>query len=141
VTKKLFETDHYAWLLAGIEETTRLGLLEVAEYLSEMSRSEKRALSGHVVNLMLHLLKWRYQPEKRTRSWELSIKNARKEIDYLLDKNPSMRPIVYSIATEDYKYAVRKAEHETLLDKETFPDELEFSLEQLLDNKFMPDEE
>lgn len=138
MSRILFESDHYAWLQIGIEQAKACNLAEVAEYLEEMSRSEKKALASHLVILIMHLLKWKYQPDHQSSSWRGSIDNARSEIEWLLRKNPSMKTIVYDLAKEDYDFAVRKAKKETGLEISDFPEELEFTLEQLLDDDFYP---
>jgi hypothetical protein len=138
MSRELFESDHYAWLQVGIEQAKACNLTEVAEYLEEMSRSEKRSLASHSIVLVHHLLKWKYQPDHQSSSWRGSIDNARGEIKWLLKHCPSMKPIVYELAKDDYEYATKRAMKETGLERRDFPQELEFTLEQLLDDDFYP---
>ena len=53
-------------------------LLESLE--ESMGRSEKRGVSSQLTRLMLHVIKWKCQPEKRSASWVISIRSARREI-------------------------------------------------------------
>jgi len=47
-----------------------------------MSRSDHRALESHLRVLLVHLLKWRYQPagHQTGHSWADSIREARAQI-------------------------------------------------------------
>jgi hypothetical protein len=143
MTKELYESDYYGWLQESIDKTKNLnleelGLIEIVNHLEEMSRREKHALGSYLVVLMHHLLKWKHQADRRTQSWKHSIDNSRDEINILLRRNPSIRPLVYTLAIEDYDFAIKKAKRETGI--ATFPQELEFTLEQLMDDDFYPDE-
>jgi hypothetical protein len=138
MSRELFESDHYAWLEVGIEQAKICNLTEVAEYLEEMARSEKRALKSHLVILIMHLLKWKYQPDHQSSGWRGSIDNARGEIRWVLKDSPSLKTVVYGIANEEYEYAIKRAMKETGLERRDFPQELEFTLEQLLDDDFYP---
>jgi hypothetical protein len=138
MSRELFESDHYAWLQVGIEQAKTCDLTEVAEYLEEMARSEKRALKSHLVILIMHLLKWKYQPDHQSSSWRGSIDNARGEIRWVLKDSPSLKTVVYGVANEEYEYATKRAMKETGLERPDFPQELEFTLEQLLDDDFYP---
>lgn len=63
----------------------------VLESLVEaMGRSEKRAVSSQLTRLMLHIIKWNCQPEKRSASWVISIRSARREIANSQEEMPSL---------------------------------------------------
>lgn len=101
-----------------------------------MGRSERHALSSHLKILMLHLLKWRYQPTFRGVSWQLSITNARDELQELLEDSPSLSGQLSALVARRYPAARQRAVLETGLPTETFPPECPFSVEQLLDNDY-----
>ncbi len=76
--KSLYETDFNLWL----EETARLlkenkleqlDIENLIEEIETIGRSEKRGFCSNLERLLLHLLKWKYQPNKRSGSWESSI--------------------------------------------------------------------
>jgi hypothetical protein len=92
-----------------------------------------------MVVLLLHLLKWRYQPAQRSRSWENSIANARAEIAYALDDSPSLRPFLGETVERAFPIAVRNAETETGLERRTLPPSCPFTVEQIIDSGFLPD--
>ena len=60
----------------------------VEELIEALSRSEKRALKSQLVRLMLHIIKWQSQPERRSSSWVASIKDARDEMPIFRTKPP-----------------------------------------------------
>lgn len=60
------------------------------ELYENMSNADKRALESQLVRLMVHILKWRYQPQKRSTSWVRTIVNARREIQKLQKYMPSL---------------------------------------------------
>lgn len=68
-------------------EEAREGLSELYE---AMGRSERHALNSQLRRLMVHIFKWKYQPEKRSTSWVRSIVNARQEIKELQEYTPSL---------------------------------------------------
>jgi hypothetical protein len=135
-SKRLYEEDYYAWLEHSIQQVKELGLTEIQDHLEEMTRSEKRELRSRFIVLIQHLLKWKYQPKKRKTGWKLSINNNRTEINFRLKDSPSLKPQAYSLALEAYPAAVENAKAETGLTN--FPAELEFTLDQLLDQNFFP---
>jgi hypothetical protein len=96
VKTTLYDRDFYAWSREQAE-LLRAGKLaeadieHIAEEIDSMGRTEKRELISRLSVLLLHLLKWRYQPGKRGPSWEASISNQRDGIAEHLDDNPSLK--------------------------------------------------
>ena len=62
----------------------------IEELIEALSRSEKRALKSQMIRLMLHIIKWQSQPERRSLSWVASIKDAREEIADIQEETPSL---------------------------------------------------
>jgi len=62
---------------------------------------------------MTHIIKWKIQPQQRSRSWLSSISNARIEIDGLWEDEPSLRPMVHEIWNKCFKSAKQLAKDET----------------------------
>lgn len=138
MTKELYESDYYAWLNYSAAQVDKLGLTELKDYLEEMTRSEKRAVESEFARLIAHLLKWKYQPVHQSSSWRRSIKNARSHLEKVFKESPSLRSKADSLAKDSYEDALFWAVKETGLEEEDFPQELEFSLEQLLDKDYLP---
>ncbi len=78
-----------------------------------MGRRDRRATASHLIILMLHIIKWKTQTAKRTRSWKRSIDNARREIQRLQDKMPSLNnTLLQAIWQESFHEAREIAEIE-----------------------------
>jgi hypothetical protein len=123
-----YETDYYAWAMETAS-ALRAGRIEdvdlaaAAEEIEDLGKSERRSLHSAVVQLFLHLLKSKYQPNLATASWEISIEKQRLKIAHILDENPSLRPLVSDskFMRDVYAEAVLDAVIETGLPKSTFP--------------------
>ena len=97
-----------------------------------MGRSEKRELVSRLTVLLLHLLKWRYQTERRSRSWELSIDNSRFALVKHLADNPSLKASLTEALETAYYTARRDAAIETGMPLETFPADCPWTFEQAM---------
>lgn len=140
----LHETDFYAWTQqqAAVLKSGQLAALDVDYLLEElecMGASEKRELKSRLSVLIAHLLKWRYQPKRCGKSWQLTIDLQRAEVLDVLETNPSLKPLLPEIFIKAYKIAILHAAKETKLPKNTFPDEPPFSLGECLDDGFFPE--
>ena len=140
----LYDTDLHAWALdqaqalrAGHVEA--LDLEHLAEELESMGASERAELTSRMTELLLHLLKWRCQPERRGASWEVSIIKQRNAIADLLDASPSLRPRLPDVLAKTWPRARRLAVAETRLPAETFPDTCPFALADVLDAEHWPE--
>jgi hypothetical protein len=141
----LYDEDFYAWAMmtAALLRQRRFAEIDIAhlaEELEDMGKRERRALESYLRNVTLHLLKWRYQPEKRGTSWRQSIRNGRIEIQKLLRDSPSLLREVSQMLTGEYSAARADAVDETGLSEETLPPDCPFSAEQVLDVGFWPDD-
>ena len=101
-----YETDFHAWALqnASMLRQGRLDELDIehiAEELEGMSASERRELLNRLQVLLLHLLKYQYQPERRGKSWLLTISHQRTAIERLLDYFDRSERTHLRIAPED----------------------------------------
>lgn len=124
---ELYETDFYAWtqqqaalLRAG--KLDEADIIHLAEEVESMGRSEKRELISRLSILLMHLLKWEYQPERRGASWEATIAVQRDDLADLLADNPSLRAGLEVALRDAYRKAVLLAVAETGLPKGRFPE-------------------
>ena len=136
--------DYYAWALEAAEHLragrlSEVDLNGVAEELEDMGKAQRHALASHLKVLIVHLLKWRYQPRLRGVSWRLSITNARDEIAELLEDSPSLRSMIGERVARRYPAARSRAALETGLAEDTFPQSCPFTEDQLLDPTCWPD--
>jgi len=140
----LYDQDLSAWaahnanlLRAG--KFSELDIGHLIEELNDMGKSEKRALESYVQNLLMHLLKWQFQPAKRTTSWRQSIKNSRRSMFKILRDNPSLQPLLTQICQEEYPDALGNAAAETSLPENSFPVQCPYSLTQLQTQDWLPE--
>ena len=106
-----------------------------------MSGSDRRALESHLQVLLVHLLKWRYQPagHQTGHSWADSIREARTQVTDGLQTHPGLHQHVPAIFGRAWRKARRNASRQTGLPVATFPGACPWPLEQLLDNDFFPE--
>jgi hypothetical protein len=143
-TSTLYDQDFYAWLgnNANLLREGRLDAIDavhLAEELEDMGRSQKRAIASHRRVLLSHLLKWHYQPDRRSVFWRLSIRNARDQIEAIVDDSPSLRRELPEVLSRAYQKARKYAADETELPLETFPGQMPFSTERVFDDEYLPD--
>jgi hypothetical protein len=142
--QSLYERDFYLWLeqQASRLREGRLDQLDVANLLEEiedMGRGEKRAIEGNLVVLLTHLLKYRFQPDHRSSSWRGSIVEQRRRLRKLLRESPSLLATARGMFSECYGDSCEQAAAEGGLSPETFPAAAPFTLEQVLDPKYLPE--
>jgi hypothetical protein len=104
-----------------------------------MGRSQRSELTNRLIVLLLHLLKWRFQPAFRGNSWRLTIRGQRLELRRHLRDNPSLKAHLNQAMLDAYGSARIGAERETGLAAETFPDTSPFTFDQAIDDDFWPD--
>lgn len=144
MSASLYDRDFYAWAneQAALLRAGKLAAADIehiAEEIESMGRSEKRELVSRLEILLLHLLKWQFQPERRGVSWEVSITNARDQIaDHLAD-NPSLKARIPESITTAYRRARGEARAETGLAASAFPLACLWSFEQIMDERFWPE--
>ena len=139
-----YEDDFYQWCfeqaaLLRQKRFAELDLPNIIEELESMGRSERRALTSSYRLLMFHLLKWQFQPEMRSRSWQLTIIRERGSIEEQEDRNPSLRADAQGIVAATYPKARKDAVIETGLGLDTFPAECPYTLAQLRAEDWMPE--
>lgn len=144
MSANLYDSDFHAWaseqarlLRAGM--LAEADIAHIAEEIESMGRSERRELVNRLVVLLLHLLKWKFQPSRRGNSWRLSIKEQRIRLTLHLQDNPSLQAQVDWAISQAYPLALIEAERETGLSESTFPTTCTFGIDQLLDDSFWPE--
>jgi len=136
------ENDFYAWTqeqahLLRTGQLHQIDLQNIAEEIEDMGRSERRQLESRLEILIMHLLKWQFQPNLRSRSWQLTIKEQRLRLEKILQKNPSLQPNLTEAIAEVYPLATLSAERETGLS--LFPETCPYSLTEILSTEFLPE--
>ncbi len=85
-----YELDFYAWLNRQAQalrshDSEFLDWDHLAEEIEAMGASQKRELTSPLKTLLTHLLKWNWEPDKRSLSWKNSVENARDELSDLFE--------------------------------------------------------
>jgi hypothetical protein len=132
----LYKQDETAWLEA-MAELIRLGRLDevdypnLAEYLEDMARRDRREVESRLTVLITHVLKWAGQPDRRSGSWRGTIIEQRQELEGLVSRGV-LRNHGEAVLADAYRKAVERAAAETGSSAETFPVECPYTLDQLL---------
>jgi len=138
-----YEADFYAWLneQAALLRAGRLSVIDagnIAEELESMGKSQRHELISRLTVLLTHLLKWQFQPRRRSASWRATIRGQRDDLaDHLLE-NPSLKAVLSDATAVAYRKAKIAAEGETRLSEATFPATCPWSWDQVIDEGFWP---
>ncbi len=140
----LYDRDYFAWIEATLhhlqqQDYSSVDWTNLIEEIADMRRSEKRRLKSNLRVVLMHLLKWRYQPECRSGSWQSSIIEHRIRVDQNLNESPSLKPFLEKEFLGVYRDAVKIAAAETGLPMETFPMDCPYAIAQVLDENFLPE--
>ena len=142
----LYDQDYYLWINKTVEQLSNnqfqeIDLQNLIAELESMGRSEKRSVQSNLTVLLMHLLKYKYQPNQRSRSWRSTIVEHRRRLLILFKDSPSLRGYGQEIFAECYQDARQDAATETQLKISVFPDECPFNLEVVLRVDYLADEE
>lgn len=141
---QLYTTDYYRWLAITIQQlrdgnVADLDVDNLLEELEDIGRSEKRAVYSNLKILLLHLLKYRYQPDMRSNSWLGSIVEHRQRLNRAFKESPSLKPYYTEMFAEVYGEARELAAAETGMDIEVFSAVSLFSPEEVLRSNYLPE--
>jgi hypothetical protein len=136
-----YEDDLYSWVLEQVAllRAGRLGEIDaenIAEELSDVGSEQYDKLESSVRVLVMHMLKWDQQPERRSQSWVASIDEHRDRITKLLRKNPGLKSRIEEAVRDSYVSAARWASLETGLPRSEFPRECPYSWDHILNRPF-----
>ncbi|OUC16267.1 MAG: hypothetical protein B0A82_02655 [Alkalinema sp. CACIAM 70d] len=139
----LYDHDFAAWVVQTVAQLRSgdYGAVDwenLIEEIEEMGKRERRALKSNLVVLLLHLLKWQYQPEMRCGSWRGSIVEHRQRLRDGLRESPSLQSYLQEVWAEAYRDGRERAIAETELEATRFPIEPPYTIEQALDADFLP---
>ncbi|MCI4624342.1 MAG: DUF29 domain-containing protein [Candidatus Magnetoovum sp. WYHC-5] len=143
IEKTLYETDFYQWALHNANlirqgRFSEIDLENVAEELEDMGRNNKRELESRLAVLIMHLLKWQYQPKKHSKSWVSTINTQRTDIELLLKNSPSLKHNIEIVIDEMFMTAKKRFEKETGIHKDILPEICPYTFKQLSDYDFWP---
>jgi Domain of unknown function DUF29 len=139
-----YDSDFYGWTQeqADLLRSGSLNELDTQNLLEEiesMGRSERRELESRLEVLLAHLLKWKYQEGRRSRSWTLTIIGQRQKVSRCLKQSPSLKHKLNESLEAAYSDAIIAAERETQISRNVFPDTCPWTFEQIMDTEFYPE--
>ncbi|MBF1999401.1 MAG: DUF29 domain-containing protein [Synechococcales cyanobacterium M58_A2018_015] len=140
----LYETDFYAWTLEQSKllkegDFKHLDIPNLVEEIESLGKQERRELESRLGVLIGHLLKWDYQPDKRTKSWRATIREQRRAAQKLIAQNPSLMPYLAEAIADAYEAGKDLVVKETPLDYGDLPENCPYTSEQLVDPNFPND--
>jgi len=138
-----YEEDLAAW--AGDQArvlrrrlVTQLDWDNLAEEIESVGGRERHELRSRLRVLIIHLLKWEFQLENRSHGWQSTIGEQRIHIAGVIEDSPSLKGHPADILQDCYRWARSRAALEANLSLETFPEDVPYSIEKVLDYGFMP---
>jgi len=141
---QIYETDFYGWIQNQVNTLRarnfeHLDLGNLIEEIESMGKGLQRALESRLEILLMHLLKWQFQPRLRSPSWKFTIKEQRRRIEKLLKKNPSLSSALAEAFIDAYEFAIPAASAETGYDESIFPTQCPWTFEQVMRPDFWPE--
>jgi hypothetical protein len=137
-------TDFNSWLdrtaqLLREQRWQEIDVAHLIEEIEDLGKSERRGIASQLTRLLLHLLKWQYQPQRRSDSWLDSITDARTQIELAIEDSPSLKNYPAEKLQESYQRARRQAAKQTNIDISVFPNACPYSLELVLAEDWLPE--
>ncbi|AFZ37506.1 protein of unknown function DUF29 [Stanieria cyanosphaera PCC 7437] len=144
-TNNLYSRDYYLWLshtaqLIKEGKFNEVDAVNLVEEIEDMGRNEQRAIESNLVVVLLHLLKYKYQPVKRSNSWKASIREHRRRLRKAFSASPSLKRYFKEVFDECYQDSREQAADETGLPLDTFPTFSPFTPDQILNPDYLPEE-
>jgi hypothetical protein len=141
---RLYDEDLYVWACRNAQllregRYAEADMANIAEEIESLGKEQVHGLESQITRLLHHLLKHQYQPSRRSRSWQLSVVNARIKIGRILRDNPSLKSRIGELMPDAYSAAVKQATVETGLPKQTFPLDCPYTFQQMMDDDFPPE--
>ena len=139
-----YEDDFYAW---SKDQAARLRDLRpnsidwknLAEEIEDLGSSSKHEIESRLLILLIHLVKWAFQPSGRKSGWAATVREQRRRIRKRIEASPSLASYPAEALAEEYGDARLAAVDDTELPLDTFPETCPFTIEQVLDPDFWPD--
>jgi hypothetical protein len=139
-----YDTDFFEWTQSTAEmirqgRLAEVDLEHVAAEIEDMGKRDRREVRSRLIVLVLHLLKWEFQPDLRTPSWDSTIDEQRTQIQLIIEDSPSLRRLPSEELAATYKRAAKRAIAQTGLSASRFPSSCHYTADQILDGGFFPE--
>lgn len=138
-----YEADFVLWLERQVDalNARRFDQLDIANLTAEIDsivRSEQREVKSRLELIIRHLLKCQYQPQRKSRSWHRTLTEQRQALERVCEDSPSLARMLAAFAEKEYQRALKSTSRETRIARACFPPALPYTVEQLLDEEFLP---
>jgi hypothetical protein len=136
-----YDSDFYSWSqeqgrLVREGRWSEVDRENVAEEIESLGREQFNKLESAFRVLIMHMLKWDHQPERRSRSWAGSIKEQRIVLRNVIADNPSLKPRIGEAMARAYELACVGAANETGLADSTFPEACPYAFDEITSRSF-----
>jgi hypothetical protein len=140
----IYEQDLVLWAkdtaqLLREKHWEAIDLEHLIEEVEDLGKSERSAIASQMERIMVHLLKWQYQPQRRSDSWLDSINDGRSQIRRKIEDSPSLQGYPEQILDKEYTRSRREAARQTGLEVNIFPELCPFSVDQVIKD-WLPDD-
>jgi len=137
--KNEYEKDFFNWtehqaLFLQKKDFSKIDIENLIEEIRSLGQSEYDKLESHLMILLQHLLKIKYQPTLHSRSWDLSVKGSARNFQKTLKRNPGLKSKLDEILEDAYFNARLEAAKDTGLDEDTFPENSPWTIKEILKN-------
>ncbi|MBC7882947.1 MAG: DUF29 domain-containing protein [Anaerolineae bacterium] len=144
ISKNLYQQDFQQWISVQADALRKhaweqIDIENLVEEIESLGKQQHQELRNRLRILLAHLLKWEYQAEKRSRSWQSTIREQREQIEDLLSDSPSLKAYLEEALEISYSRGLALAVDETELDAEVFPLKCPYTLEEVLSQEFLFD--
>jgi hypothetical protein len=136
-----YDKDFYSWSqeqgrLVREGRWNEVDRENVAEEIESLGREQFNKLESAFRVLIMHMLKWDHQPERRSRSWRATIATQRVELEDVLADNPGLKPRISEAIARGYRKARLEAANETEVSLKAFPETCPYSFEDITSRPF-----
>jgi hypothetical protein len=137
-------TDFNLWLDRTVQllrenRWQEIDVTHLIEEIEDLGKSERRGIVSQLTRLLLHLLKWQYQPQRRSDSCLDSITDARTQIALVIEDSPSLKNYPAQQLEKSYQRARHQAAKQTNIEFSVFPNTCPYSLELVLAEDWLPE--
>lgn len=139
----LYDVDYWQWLSQTAfalqnRDFAAVDWENLIEEIHDMGKRERRSAKNNLIVILVHLLKWQFQPDFRSGSWRGSIVEHRDRVSDILADSPSLQHFLTENLADCYQRAKKQAIAETELPPNQFPSQCPYSLAEVLNDDFWP---
>ncbi|MEB3230174.1 MAG: DUF29 domain-containing protein [Leptolyngbyaceae bacterium] len=143
--REQYGDDFSGWITQTVqllrdERWQDIDVPNLIEEVEALGKRDRRGIASQLTRLLLHLLKWQYQPQRRSDSWLDSITDARTQIELAIEDSPSLRNYPGEQLARSYERARRQAAQQTNMELSVFPVICPYAIELVLSENWLPED-